>query len=573
MLNLATVATLCLGMSAAQVAEVPFQLDLPAGYSAFEATQPGTDVWMSSHSSGAANFEVHHYLLASPGAITELVADNLRKTRWVPLLVDVKHQITPWKGKWAAEDAAGSSIEYLHTEDSYRYLEQRLVVLDDHLIIVNWDGPLDRKQAAEKALASFKIPTAWRPAPAPEVDLDHGYRPAQKPPAPIGHFHIRIDASDPSFDKVDFEITWKPADGVKPNGKTWRLPEGAELLDATETKVQYRINLFDNARSFAPGGLIALASGMAGFGGTWMAMPTGYTPEASSYAPPPHTLEVLCPGFLEPLSGTSASHSEVDQENVVRFTQFQPNLQPKAWPYFVLGMYEYKKVGNHAVAIRRTSKATRHEKTLTTLNRLQRSLQEWLPNAASHWSVTTFRGSGDIILPGMLIFDENNQWLAEPVDADWIDGNRRAGLARKLSSHVFGIQLHGIGHGAVFLHASLSEYAAWRILQAAGLAAEANAMVEFWQENERTLGELPRPLTLMPIADLQGAKRLMTRGAIVWQAMESKATRPKLDLVLNELLKTRSQWTTEDLRAALEKHTEQSWLPFFQAHIYGKKRP
>lgn len=581
MIAVATVATLCLGIgslpveqtAATQAQAAPFPMDLPSGYGAFQQTQPGMDTWSSVHESGEASFEVHHYLLAAPGAVTELVADNLRKTRWKPMLAEVKHQMTPWKGKWAAADAAGTSIEYLHTEESYRYLEQRLVVMDDHLIIANWDGPLDRKQAAEKALASFRIPKAWQPPPAPDVDLDRGYRPAQKPPDPIGHFHIRIDASDPSFETLIFEINWRPADGVKAAGKEWILPEGAQLIEATATKAHYSIKLFNKNQTSTPAGLVVATSGVSGFGGGWMAMPKLAEPPTNGYAPPPHTIEVLCPGFLEPLSGTSAARTEIDEESTVRFTQFQPNLQPKAWPYFVLGMYEYHKIGEHNIAIRRTSKAARYEKTVGTMARLQRGLNEWLSNSTSHWSVTTFRGCGDIILPGMLVFDENNQWLSDPVDGDWIDGNRRAGLARKLSSHVFGSQLTGIGHGSVFLNASLAEYAAWRILQSAGLATEADAMAEFWQKNETALGDLPRPLTLMPLADLQGAKRLMTRGAMVWMAIEKQATRPVLDQTLNALLKSHSQWTTEDLRAALEEHTKDSWLPFFQAHVYGKKRP
>ncbi len=573
MFALATVATLAFGLSAAQVADAPFQLDLPAGYAEFQRLQPDVETWASVHQAGDATFEVHHYLLAAPGAVSELVADNLRKTRWKPMLAKTKHTMTAWKGEWAGQDGAGTSIEYLHTEEDYRYLEQRLVVLDDHLIIANWDGPLHEKQAAEKALLTFVLPEAWKPKPPPEVDVDRGARAADLEEGILGHFHIRIDASDPAMENVDFEINWRPADGVRPLGPNWHLPEGALLQEATETKVRYRIPMFDPKRSTPPGGLIAVTSGLGGFGGTWMAMPASYAPKMNRLAPQPHTLEVLSPAFLEALSGTSATKSELDDETSSRFTAFQPNVAPKAWPYFVLGMYEYDKVADHAIAIRRTSKASRYEKTLTMFARLQRGLSEWLPNAANHWSVTTFRGSGDLIMPGMFILDENNQWLSEPVDGQWIDGNRRAGLARKLSSHVFGVQLTGKGHGSVFLTASLSEYAAWRILQSTGLATEAEAMVEFWLQNENTLGALPRPLTLMPLADLQGAKRLMTRGGLVWLAIEKRATRAKLDQTLNQLLKSRSHWTTEELRKALEENTEQDWLAFFQDHVYGKKLP
>ena len=133
--------------------------------------------------------------------------------------------------------------------------------------------------------------------------------------------------------------------------------------------------------------------------------------------------------------------------------------------------------------------------------------------------------------------------------------------------------LTGIGNGAVFLDASLSEYAAWRILESAGLLSEADAMRTFWKSNEDALGKLPLPLTLMPLGDLQGGRRLMTRGALVWLAIEKRAGRLVLDKILNSKLDGSGFWSTEDLRLALEKHCEDDWLPFFQAHVYGRKHP
>ncbi|NQU49913.1 MAG: hypothetical protein HQ519_14770 [Planctomycetes bacterium] len=565
-------ATLWLGLSVAQVAETPFRIDLPAGYPAFSQPNPAEEAWISIHESGAANFEVRHFLLNAPGAITERVAENLRNTRWKPMLLGVQHTMVPWNGTWAGEVGAGTSIEYLHDENQ-RYLEQRLVVLDEHLIIANWEGVIDQKQAAQKALASFKLPSIWKPLPAPEMDVHRGMRDSDQLASPIGHFFIRIDASENTFQSVHFDVTWTPADGVTPHGKVWYLPEGAQVEEVNKTSISYTIALFEGTRAAPKAGLLPGASGLSGLGGAWLAMPTSYTPTATSYIPPNYTLEIISPSYLEAISSSAIKENSVTEDGQQRRTLFEPCLNSKAWPYFVIGMFEYKKTAGHAIAIRRSSKAARFEKTLGLMARLQQGLTDWLPAARSQWSVATFPGAGDLIFPGLFVFDEANNWLSDPVDSDWFDGNRRAGLARKLSYHVFGRQVTGLGHGSVFLDASLSEYAAWRILESTSLIAEADAMQAFWIANEKALGELTRPLTLMPISDLQGAKRLMTRGALVWLAIEKRATRPLLDQTLNSILKSSEFWSTEDLRLALEKHTKEDWTPFFQAHVYGRKRP
>jgi aminopeptidase N len=65
----------------------------------------------------------------------------------------------------------------------------------------------------------------------------------------------------------------------------------------------------------------------------------------------------------------------------------------------------------------------------------------------------------------------------------------------------------------------------------------------------------------------------MTRGALVWKAIEDRAGRANLDRILNQHLQRGGSWTTEDLRNALEAGTEREWTDWFRQHVYGRTLP
>jgi hypothetical protein len=559
-------------LAAIQAGNAPFQLELPPGYHAFAAAKGSGEVWIAAYQDGDAQFELRHFILDSPGAQSELVAANLREARWKPMLSTTGHEIKPWFGNWSGLKAAGSSMEFLIGKKR-RVIEQRLVVLDTHLTIATWEGGIKQQAAAVQALDTFTLPKIWQPQPTPKVDLQRGLGASADYAPSIGHFYIKIDASDPTFQNLQFDLRLDVAKGRQVNGQDWILPVGAQLIEATPTTVRYTISLYDDSLPAPKAGLLPGMNCLSGLGGTWLAFPASLAAKNGAYSPPAYTLEILSPSLLEAVGATAKVSSDLIDGNRTRRTLFEPREAGLGWPIFVLGLFQHENIVGHEALIRRSARATRTEAVVGFMDRLQQSFNDWLPHARKHWTLVTFPGAGDFVLPGLFVFDEATGWLREPLDTPWVDGNRRAGLARKMAYQVFGQQLRGLGHGAVFLEASLSEYAAWRLLEGAGIMAEADAMVEFWKQNEATLGPLPRPLTLLPMADLQGPRRLMTRGALVWLAVEKKLGRANLDKILNDFLAKDQLWTTEDLRFALERQSKQDWMPFFEAHVYGRILP
>ena len=81
------------------------------------------------------------------------------------------------------------------------------------------------------------------------------------------------------------------------------------------------------------------------------------------------------------------------------------------------------------------------------------------------------------------------------------------------------------------------------------------------------------PLSMMPPDDSYGARRLQSRGARVWQAIEKRAGRETLDALLDGVVAAGVPWSSEDLRTLLEARTEDDWEPFFRDHVYGRLTP
>lgn len=553
-------------------AEPPFSFELPKGYQAFvRAATPESETWVALRSDEAAQFEVRHFRLASPGARADLVAENLRKERWEPLMQGFGSEIVPWEGRWAGLPAAGHRIDYVY-QDRSQTLVQRLVVDDDHLVIATWEGDRASSPPALAALDGFEIPAAWRAKPAPSFDEEQGLGPTATPPAPLGHFAVEVDATDGRWEQVGIRIRWTPADGREAKDDLWRVPVDA-LIDArTPTEIRYRLSFVDEEGVMVPKhGITPGASCLAGLAPGWLALPASQATEDGRYAPPEVTLTVRSVAHLGALSDVAVADQQVAEN--VRTTTFARRAGGETWPVFAIGFFEFQVVEERRVAVRRSAEAPTVERTIRGLVELAEVGQQLWKSADQDWSILTFPGAGDLVLEDLMVLDEGNRWLRDPLDGEWIDGSRRAGLARKLAYLWFGRQLAGRGHGAVFLDASLSEYAAWRVLEASGATRDAKAMQAFWIEAEQEAPALPRPLSRMPREDLAGARRLMTRGALVWKAIEDRAGRAVLDRILEDRLARGGSWTTEDLRADLEAATKRDWHDWFRQHVYGRARP
>ncbi|MCH2102235.1 MAG: hypothetical protein MK209_09975, partial [Planctomycetes bacterium] len=375
-----------------------------------------------------------------------------------------------------------------------------------------------------------------------------------------------------SLTQDGFTIEFTPAEGRKRAEEEWLLPAGATLDEATSTQVRYRLNFVDEEGVLVSrNGITPGPSCLAGLTPGWLAMPVGLASADGRYPAPATTLTIRSVPHLTALSDVRTANTWIEEN--IRVTQFERREGGACWPIFALGFYDFQSVGERPVALRRSAESPTPERPVRLLNSLTETATKIWPSANPTWSILTFPASGDAVYPGLLVLDEGNRWLRDPLDADWIDGSRQAGLARKLGYLWFGRQLSGRGHGSAFLEASLSEYAAWRLLEATGASADAKAMLHFWIEAEQNALPLPRPLSLMPREDLTGARRLMTRGALVWKSIEDRAGRAVLDRILNERLARGGDWTTEDLRSALEGSTDRDWGDWFRQHVYGRAQP
>lgn len=550
----------------------PFQLDLPAGYPGFSRVDtPDGPSWVSLREDQAAQFELRHFRLAALGARADLVAANIRKERWEPLMRGFGSEIKAWEGSWAGLTAAGHRIDYIY-QDRSQTIIQRLLVDDDHLVIGTWEGDRASSSVAEKALHSFVLPAAWRGEKAPAFDEERGLGTTAEPLPPLGHYAVTIDATDPSWEQVGVTIEFTPAEGRKRAGKDWLLPDGAQLDEATPTSVRYRLGFVDEEGVLvARDGITPGPSCLAGLTPGWLAMPADLASADGRFPAPAVTLTLRSVPHLTALSDVRTANTWLEENT--RVTEFERREGGASWPVFALGFYDFQAIDERPLALRRSAESPTPERPVRLLNALSETASKIWPAANSTWSILTFPAAGDAVYPGLLVLDEGNRWLRDPLDAAWIDGSRRAGLARKLGYLWFGRQLAGRGHGAVFLEASLSEYAAWRLLEASGATADAKAMQRFWIETEQAAPPLPRPLSLMPREDLTGARRLMTRGALVWKGIEDRAGRAVLDRILNERLARGGHWTTEDLRSALEAATDRDWGDWFRQHVYGRAQP
>ncbi|MCH2101592.1 MAG: hypothetical protein MK209_06690, partial [Planctomycetes bacterium] len=189
----------------------PFQLELPTGYPGFMRVEtPDGPVWVSLREDQHAQFEIRHFLLAAPAARADLVAANIRKERCEPLMRGFGNEIKVWEGSWAGLTAAGHRIDYVF-QDRSQTIIQRLLVDDDHLVVGTWEGDRPSSITAEKALHSFVLPEAWRAKKIPVFDEERGLGITAEPLAPLGHFAVSIDATDPSWEQVGFTLEFTPA--------------------------------------------------------------------------------------------------------------------------------------------------------------------------------------------------------------------------------------------------------------------------------------------------------------------------------------------------------------------------
>ncbi|KAA3607790.1 MAG: hypothetical protein DWQ01_11935 [Planctomycetota bacterium] len=574
----------------------PFGFTLPEGYGPFQAQGPG--IWVSKALRFRARFEIFSALTESPDADPELVAAHFRRTRWQPSLRGRLEELVSWTGTWAGYPAAGSRFAFSEAGQRWAGFE-RILVLRDRLVTGLWIGPNAERGIALKALKSLQIPEAWKPEDRVQSDPGKGLGPAATVLPYPGRLSVVFDAGDRADGSLGVELRLRPLAGESlPSTLAWKLPSATHCklgpekpphpldpkgrpLTKADSQGVHRLSYlldFQGDREAAAGlGILAGPARIGAFHPGWLAMPEfpdwqkaaeGFLP-----APPAWDLQVRSLAHFTALSWNPALSNEL-LEDGSRLARFPELAAGQAWPFFALGPYRSHAHPHREVWLRSASRASAPDPALRLLHQLDQTSRELLGYREEPWRVMTFPGSGDLNLPGALVLDEDQSWLAKAPDAPWYGGmHLQAGLAGRIAARAFGLRLRGAGSGAGFLDAALATYWAARLLETVDQKQEAEAMRNYWRQRELDAGPLTQPLSLMDSRDLGGAQRLLSRGALVWQAIENRCGREPLDEILRAFLSQGGFWTTEDLRLALVAKGGKAWDDFFRLHVYGVELP
>ena len=560
-------------VSALQTPAPPFELPLPEGYLPFQQDDPTSQSWVSRRADDLGMFKVERFTVTSPGANQDSTAAEVQAF-WQRNLASMESSVQAWTGEWLERPAAGADIRYTREGKSIGVLE-RMLLIDTQLIHALWEGPEGQKPAARAALHALTVPNEWIPLPPPETDIYRGIG-QHGAPAPFpGSLRLHVDLSGMDSQQVMVvDVIWDAPEGMTTDG--WVLPPAAQEMKSAEPgplAVRYRLRIDDNAGAGSPYGMTrpAIGHGLAALNANWVAVPNVLLEANAGYQPPAWTLRISYAANLQVFS-FGEGQRVFDEETGLLQSTLPSFAAGSAWPYFLVSAVEPRKEAGVTWSLRKDAKATSPETPIRGLIRLDKVLRAWMPHAPARPHLTSYPGTGDRAMPGLLVLDENERWFDGPLDATRDGLTRRVWLARAVAAGTFGAGLRGVGTGAPILEGALSEYAAWRLLEEEW-AEDAAALQASWVKREQEMGALPVPLSMMPPQDAFGARRLQSRGPLVWQAIERKAGRVKLDAVLDAKLAAGLPWTTRDLKAALDEATEEDWSRFFRDYVYGRLTP
>ncbi|MFQ5748709.1 MAG: hypothetical protein ACE5H3_04530, partial [Planctomycetota bacterium] len=403
-------AFLLAGMTLGQGGPVPFDMELPAGYPGFvPGDQP--DTWKASARGSEAQFVVGHLRLENAGAIPEKVESWRRDAWWEPLLsgTGATHRYTPWQGPWAGEmRAAGLEIEYSRSGKPFRILE-RLVVLGDHLVLANWEGPLEQLESAQRALATFRLPPAWNPGPGKAEDRDRGLGPDARILPSLGRLDLRVDLTALRLEgRIQVDLTYAPS---VPAGKpvVFRIPPSGEERSVSpdgEGRFQLAYALeWSDREAAARLGWIDGPRCLAALQGAWVALPvTG----PGTLLPPPWRRRVAVPAQDSGRCARAPARIHLEGRPAVRVFQFPEVSGGRSWPFFLTGQFKRSQAAGRTIFLRIGARAHGYEVPVRWLDRLSEVLQTWLPGADPSWRAATFPGAGDRVLDGLLILAANH---------------------------------------------------------------------------------------------------------------------------------------------------------------------
>lgn len=532
-----------------EVAGARFQCTLPEGYLAFTPVAGQPAAWESSSADKKARFQVQYFELETPGAQAELVARDLRSRLKASFGQLPGFALTEWKGDWGGlPAAAGHTLRYQREQLDMAAID-RIAIVHDQLVHLNWEGPASGLPQALTCAASFRVPDEWIPQPPPALDVHRGSAPGTE--AQDFPWRLEVSVNLVAWSKsgvIEVRVRALPrsAGGALPEAAAWRLPNAALTLTTKPGEVEYRLDPLGAPENLAQWGIaVSAMSDLAACDAIWLAIPD---PGAGNFLPPAWSLEATHAAHMV-LVGPDGAKPVFDEVKEYSTTRFGAVPAGRSWPFFLAGRFEERLHAGIVWKLRKDAKTLTPDQPVAAISRLHAALRAWMPGLPARLGMASFPGIGDRILPGLIVLDENRDWFSQPMDAQLGGLSRRTWMARLVAASCFGVELRGSGNGAPVLENALAEYAAARLLEAADWKQDAEALRAWWAKSEAAAGPLPMPLTLLPVEDVLGSQRILTAGAQFWSQLEAELGRQRLDEILRQALAAGRPWSTRELTA------------------------
>jgi hypothetical protein len=563
---------------------VPFTMDLPESYGAFETDPQRAGTWSATRADGLGKVSVGRFDLGVPGAQLDAVLEDIANRQWRPRVKELpESSLDRWSGTMSGLDAGGWEIRYRFNE-SMMAVTQQVAITGNYLILMDWSGPAAAREGMKPYFQSLQLPPEWLPEPTPTVDAARGLSGDLHSPFP-GSLSIALDLrSLEEEERIDVLVTYHPAEPEKEpvvSGEpAWRLPGAAVRLPVNpgdgRYDVRYSLNISESHNYGNAYGITRLpGDSFAALDPLWIALPMFLVESEELYAPPAWSLTVYHSAHLRCMTARPVLTNF--QEDTGVMTSAMTQLEAgQAWPFLVMAQYQQRREQEGTWWLRLDAKARTPKEALKARRALVETATE-LWGEVPEFTLASFPYVGDRVLPGLLLLDEQRGWFDKPIDGQLDEAPRLVQLARLIAQQRFGARLRGEGTAAQFLERSLAEFATARILEDVEWP-EADTMAEelrqSWRKREESAGELPLPLSLIPVDDLYGARRLLSFGPLVWAEIETKMGQEAFDSMLKERTASPTRWSCADLEKELRQRApDVDWEPFLRASLYGRDLP
>ena len=540
-----------------------FDINLPNYFGEFQSNADASFVAKSIEPSAVV--KVARYDISSSGAYLDSVLSDIRTRQWQPMVQSYPSMVIDnWRGKVSVLDGGGFDIT---TRDSI--ILQRIAIHETLMVVISWESPPSKSDDARKCLDSFVIPQSWLASDLVVNDIYRGNGAHGLARDYPGTLAISVSLATANVSNlIDIEVTFVGNE----NAPTfeWQLPElsiNSNVRDSGAIHYQLALNIGDDVS--LPNGIFRLnENDLRAFDPLWLAIPV-FTDDVEYRSPAwqlsleyaPHLIAVSAPMLKVELNEKRKLKNSL--------TQIVPS--GSSWPFFAVANYRARQVDDFKWFLRLDSKSKLPDGVIDELLLLDKILDNQLGAHKRPFTVSSFPYSGDRLFSGLLVFDEQRGWFDAPTDTSIDSFSRRVHLARILCEYRFGVESAGRGSAKLFLTRSLAEYLAQQLLSGAGYEDEAKSMSDFWKLNESNAGGLPQALSLTPVNDLYGARRLLSYGAIVWANIASKLGTEDFNELCRQIYSKPAYSADELLKMLMQASPDNDWSKYFQQHVFGNQ--